>query len=151
MEFSAAHARVENRSRFGDGQYSCPQARRIYANDSHDLCRSLQPGRRAPGCGEYRDRGRQHRCRAAPVLPSPVTIFTTPGGTPAWLQRSAKIMAVIGVYSAGLRTTVLPIAKAGAIFHASMSSGKFHGIICPQTPKATRSERDDGINCAWPA
>ena len=33
-----------------------------------------------------------------------------------------------GVVSAGLMTTVLPAASAGAIFHASMSSGKFHGI-----------------------
>ena len=36
--------------------------------------------------------------------------------------------------SAGLRTTVFPAASAGAIFHASMSSGKFHGMIWPATP-----------------
>ena len=34
----------------------------------------------------------------------------------------------------GLMTTVLPQAMAGAIFHAAMSSGKFHGMICPATP-----------------
>ena len=34
----------------------------------------------------------------------------------------------------GLRTTVLPQASAGAIFHAAMSSGKFHGMIWPATP-----------------
>ena len=39
-----------------------------------------------------------------------------------------------GVVSAGLSTTVLPQASAGAIFHASMSSGKFHGITWPATP-----------------
>ena len=39
-----------------------------------------------------------------------------------------------GVVSAGLRTTVFPHASAGAIFHAAMSSGKFHGMICPATP-----------------
>ena len=44
-----------------------------------------------------------------------------------------------GVYSAGLRTTVLPSAIAGAIFQASISSGKFHGMIWPQTPTGTRS------------
>jgi hypothetical protein len=38
------------------------------------------------------------------------------------------------VVSAGFSTTVLPAANAGAIFHASMSSGKFHGITWPQTP-----------------
>ena len=36
--------------------------------------------------------------------------------------------------SAGLSTTVLPQASAGAIFHASMSNGKFQGITWPQTP-----------------
>ena len=33
-----------------------------------------------------------------------------------------------GVVEAGLRTTVLPAARAGAIFQASISSGKFHGM-----------------------
>ena len=31
---------------------------------------------------------------------------------------------------------VFPVAKAGAIFQASISSGKFHGMICPTTPQA---------------
>ena len=39
-----------------------------------------------------------------------------------------------GVVSAGLRTTVFPQASAGAIFHAAMRSGKFHGMICAATP-----------------
>ena len=39
-----------------------------------------------------------------------------------------------GVVSAGLSTTVFPAASAGAIFHESMSSGKFHGITWPATP-----------------
>ena len=42
-----------------------------------------------------------------------------------------------GVYSAGLRMTVLPSAIAGAIFQASIRSGKFHGMIWPQTPTGT--------------
>ena len=42
--------------------------------------------------------------------------------------------AVSGVVSAGFRTTVLPQASAGAIFQAAISSGKFHGMIWPQTP-----------------
>ena len=56
------------------------------------------------------------------------------GGSPASLQSSAKASAVSGVNSAGFSTTVFPAASAGAIFHASISSGKFHGMICPQTP-----------------
>ena len=67
-------------------------------------------------------------------MPSPVTRLTTPGGSSAWRQMSAKIIAVSGVVSAGFSTTVFPHASAGAIFHASMSSGKFHGMICAATP-----------------
>ena len=72
--------------------------------------------------------------RAAPVSPSPVTMFTTPAGKPISWQISAKASAVRGVYSAGFSTTVLPAARAGAIFQASISSGKFQGMIWPQTP-----------------
>ena len=71
---------------------------------------------------------------APPVAPAPLTMFTTPGGRSASWMISASFIAVSGVVSAGLRTTVLPPASAGAIFHAAMSSGKFHGITCPQTP-----------------
>ena len=70
----------------------------------------------------------------APVDPSPVTIFTTPAGNPACSHTSAKRSAVRGVVSAGLSTTVFPVARAGATFHASISNGKFQGIICPTTP-----------------
>ena len=76
--------------------------------------------------------------RCAPVAPSPVTMLTTPGGSSACRQTSVKSSAVSGVVSAGLSTTVLPQARAGAIFHASMSSGKFHGMICPATPERSR-------------
>ena len=57
---------------------------------------------------------------AAPVRPSPVTMFTTPGGSSAWRQTSQKSSAVSGVVSAGFSTTVFPAASAGAIFHASI-------------------------------
>ena len=67
--------------------------------------------------------------KAAPVMPSPVTIFTTPSGKPACWQTWANNNAVSGVVSAGFNTTVLPAANAGAIFHASISNGKFQGII----------------------
>ena len=69
-----------------------------------------------------------------PVSPAPVTMFTTPGGRSACWQSCAKCSAVSGVVSAGLSTTVLPAASAGAIFQASISSGKFHGITCAATP-----------------
>ena len=47
---------------------------------------------------------------------------------------SARTSAVSGVVSAGFRTTVLPQARAGAIFQAAISSGKFQGMIWPATP-----------------
>lgn len=72
--------------------------------------------------------------RAAPASPYPVRMFTTPLGRPAWRQMSAKNSAESGVVSAGFRTTVLPVASAGAIFQASISSGKFHGMTWPATP-----------------
>ena len=68
------------------------------------------------------------------MRPSPVTMLTTPGGSSASRSTSQNSSAVSGVVSAGLSTTVLPAASAGAIFHASISSGKFHGMICPATP-----------------
>ena len=56
-------------------------------------------------------------------------MLTTPGGRPACSQISAKSKAVSGVVSAGFNTTVFPVAKAGAIFQASINNGKFQGII----------------------
>ena len=61
-------------------------------------------------------------------------MFTTPGGRSAWRQTSAKSSADSGVVDAGLSTTVLPAASAGAIFQASISSGKFQGMIWAATP-----------------
>ncbi len=43
-----------------------------------------------------------------------------------------------GVCSAGFRTTVLPMARAGAAFHDAMAMGKFHGTMIPQTPTGSR-------------
>ncbi|MNR58026.1 hypothetical protein D3C85_1789240 [compost metagenome] len=42
-----------------------------------------------------------------------------------------------GVKRAGLSTTQLPAASAGAIFQLAISSGKFHGMICPTTPSGS--------------
>ncbi len=88
---------------------------------------------------------------AAPVSPSPVTMLTTPFGRPISSQILAKASAVSGVYSAGFRTTVLPAASAGAIFHASMRSGKFQGITCPQTPTGRASGNSVSTSSAQPA
>src|SRR5262249_43062413 len=63
---------------------------------------------------------------AAPAVgPYPVTMLTTPGGTPASLRREPIRIAERGVNSEGLITTALPVASAGPIFHANIKSGKF--------------------------
>ena len=71
---------------------------------------------------------------AAPVSPAPVSTLTVPGGSSAAWITSARSSAVSGVVSAGFRTVVLPVARAGASFHAAISIGKFQGITCPATP-----------------
>ena len=50
-----------------------------------------------------------------------------------------------GVVSAGLRTTVFPVASAGASFHAAISSGKFHGITWPGHTQRTRHAVRKGV------
>ena len=71
---------------------------------------------------------------AAPVSPSPVRTLITPAGIPASSASSPIRSAVSGVCSAGFSTTVHPAASAGDSFQAAISIGKFHGMICPQTP-----------------
>ena len=56
-------------------------------------------------------------------------------------RMEANLSAVMEVVSAGLMTTVFPVARAGAIFHASISSGKFHGITWPTTPSGQACDR----------
>gem|GEM_PF-2065143 len=72
--------------------------------------------------------------RCIPMSDGPGTMFTTPAGRSAWRQTSAKRSALSGVVEAGLSTTVFPAARAGAIFQASIRSGKFHGITWAATP-----------------
>ena len=50
---------------------------------------------------------------------------------------SMNAMIETGVCSAGLSTTQLPAASAGASFHTAISSGKFQGMICPTTPSGS--------------
>ncbi|MCY1461216.1 hypothetical protein D9M71_788490 [compost metagenome] len=54
--------------------------------------------------------------------PRPKRIFSTPAENIS-LASSARRMAVSGDFSDGLSTTVLPAARAGAIFQATIISG----------------------------
>ena len=51
---------------------------------------------------------------------------------------SPSSVAVVGVSSEGLTTTVLPQASAGATFQVISRSGKFHGQTTAITPRGTR-------------
>ena len=71
------------------------------------------------------------------TLPLPGKTLNTPSGIPAMRANSPKRIAERGVYSAGLRTTVFPAAKAGAKPHPAIGIGKFHGTMMPTTPKGS--------------
>ena len=70
--------------------------------------------------------------------PCPVTTFTTPSGTPASLSSDAMNKALSGVSSAGLCTTTLPAASAGAILDVDRISGKLNGVMAATTPSGSR-------------
>ena len=59
---------------------------------------------------------------ARPVSRSPQITLNTPGGKIS-AATSASITVVTGVVSDGLRTTVLPAARAGAIFQTAIIIG----------------------------
>jgi hypothetical protein len=44
---------------------------------------------------------------------------------------------------------VQPAASAGASFHASSDSGKFHGVITPTTPTGSRSASPSESADCW--
>ena len=69
-------------------------------------------------------------------MPKPLTMLSTPGGSRCPTSLAHNRIET-GVCSAGLRTTQLPAASAGASFHAAISSGKFHGMIKPTTPSGS--------------
>jgi hypothetical protein len=61
-------------------------------------------------------------------IPKPFTTLITPGGSRS-AMRSIKNMMDAGVCSAGLSTTALPAARAGASFQTAIRIGKFQGMI----------------------
>ena len=70
--------------------------------------------------------------------PLPVRTVKTPSGIPASRASSPRRIAVSGVISAGLRTTVFPAASAGANPHPAIGMGKFQGTMTPTTPRGSR-------------
>jgi hypothetical protein len=71
----------------------------------------------------------------------PCTTLNTPAGMPASWARSASRLHDSGLHSAGLSTTVLPAASAGAHFHVLSMNGAFHGVMMTATPAGMRMTR----------
>ncbi len=77
--------------------------------------------------------------RASPTSePYPCTTLSTPAGRPASAAMSASSEAVSGDHSAGLSTTVLPAARAGATFQVASISGAFQGVISTHGPAGSQ-------------
>ena len=71
------------------------------------------------------------------MLPFPGITLNTPSGIPASIASSPRRIAVIGVISAGFKTTVFPAASAGPKPQPAIGIGKFHGTIIPITPRGS--------------
>src|SRR5512138_1068795 len=81
------------------------------------------------------------------TLPRPGMTLRTPAGSPASFAYSANFRSESDVFDAGLTTTALPHASAGAIFHTASISGKFHGVIAPTTPTGSRKVYVNAFSC----
>ena len=67
-------------------------------------------------------------------------MLSTPGGISVFSAAIRPSSAAHhGVSGAGLRTTVLPAAKAGPTLARLIWCGKFHGVIAPTTPYGSRT------------
>src|SRR2546425_1552642 len=76
---------------------------------------------------------------ASPIAaPEPGKTCSTPGGKPARCASSPSSSAVNGESEAGLSTTQLPAAKAGAAFQQAIGNGTFHGTMQATTPRGRR-------------
>ena len=75
--------------------------------------------------------------RSPTTDPLPGITVSTPSGSPASRASSPIRIAVSGVISAGLSTTVLPAASAGANPQPAMGIGKFQGTMMPTTPRGS--------------
>ena len=75
--------------------------------------------------------------RSPTTDPLPGITVKTPSGRPASRASSPSRIAVSGVSSAGLSTTVLPAASAGAKPHPAIGIGKFQGTITDTTPRGS--------------
>ncbi|GIT77063.1 MAG: hypothetical protein Ct9H300mP31_15940 [Acidimicrobiaceae bacterium] len=66
--------------------------------------------------------------------PEEVKTLTTPGGNPASTTASPRRRTPSGSWGAGLMMQVLPIARAGASFPATLTNGKLYDVMQATTP-----------------
>ena len=71
--------------------------------------------------------------------PGPVTKLKTPGGRSASATHSASRPEQTAVLGAGVHTTVLPHASAGATISAGIVYGQFHGVTTATGPSGRRT------------
>ena len=69
--------------------------------------------------------------------PLPGSTWNRSGSRPASTASSPSRIVVSGVHSAGLTSTALPAASAGANPHDAIGIGKFHGVMMPTTPNGS--------------
>src|SRR5260370_14537978 len=67
--------------------------------------------------------------------PGHVTRLTAPAGQSASARHSISATEMTLVEVAGVQTTVLPAASAGAISSAAIVRGQFQGVMTPYTPR----------------
>ena len=79
--------------------------------------------------------------------PGPSTKLNTPGGRSASATHSANSPEQTVVLGAGVHTTELPVASAGATISAGIVYGQFHGVTTATTPsgRRTSSTRAPGV------
>ena len=65
---------------------------------------------------------------------SPLTMLNTPSGRPASVSSSAKRMVLVGSFSEGFMTKVLPQAIATGNIHMGTMAGKLNGLMPAHTP-----------------
>ena len=75
--------------------------------------------------------------RSPTTEPLPGSTWNRSAGSPASTASSPSRMVVSGVHSAGLTSTALPAASAGAKPHDAIVIGKFHGVMTPTTPSGS--------------
>ncbi len=80
----------------------------------------------------------------------PVTMPSTPGGSPASWHAEARQRVVRGASTAGLTITEQPAASAGAIFREDRSAGKFQGEKAATGPTGCRMTRSRWSRL-WPS